>query len=102
MAASSLINAILIASCCLLISATRFEGATKSRLRLLSHNSTSDRIVYHPVSASVVTDYEVRSGVRHATVADYVVQGLSNTMHLVSSEYGLRDSESFYWGPGAL
>lgn len=53
---------------------------------------------YSTIHPGGLSDYEVRSGDTHATAGDYVMHGLSQKIDLVTRTYGLRNSESFYWG----
>jgi hypothetical protein len=38
----------------------------------------------------------------HATSGNHTMEGLSQTIDFVTRTYGLKDSESFYWGIGKL
>lgn len=60
----------------------------------------TDTVAYTPIQPSALSDYEVRTGGAHSAAGDYVMQGLGQTMSLATQAYGLRDSESFYWGVG--
>lgn len=58
------------------------------------------RLEYRPIAASELRDYEVRQGVgSNIPTSNYISHGISGLMGVVDSEYGLRDAESFYWGP---
>jgi hypothetical protein len=53
------------------------------------------QIRYRPVHPSALSEYDSRDDDSHA-VGDFVMHGLGGLMKMVSKEYGLRQSESFY------
>ena len=64
-----------------------------------SHRRRS--VNFRPVHPSTLSGYEDRDQTRNG-VGDFVMHGLGGLMKMVSREYGLRRSESFFWGPGPL
>ena len=92
----------LLAFYCLPISAIPSQNSAISRARSRFGRRTPHSVPYRPVPASVLSDYEVRSQDGYVAVSDYIVHGLSGLKHMVSRQYELRLSESFYWGLGIL
>lgn len=68
----------------------------------LIYRRVDEAATYSTIHPGGLADYEVRSSGTHATSGDYVMQGLSQKIDLVTRTYGLRDSESFYWGIGTF
>lgn len=66
------------------------------------HRRVDEVETYSKMHPGGLADYELRSSDAHTTTGDHVMQGLSQTIDLVTRTYGLRDSESFYWGIGML
>ncbi|KAM0720840.1 hypothetical protein Q7P37_003125 [Cladosporium fusiforme] len=62
------------------------------------HRRVDEVETYSKMHPGGLADYELRSSDSHATAGDHGMQGLSQTIDLVTRTYGLRDSESFYWG----
>lgn len=79
---------------------TRAESATSdSKVQYSSkhHRRRSGGRSYQTVPAFVLSEYEGRQGGSH--ISDYALHGLSN-IEYTQLKYGLRESESFYWGKG--
>jgi hypothetical protein len=86
----------LILSVATCMTAKPVVRTAKSRPHDASHNQS--HIVYQPIDANSVGDYEGRMQTAGARIGDFVNKGVGGLMHMVNREYGLRDSESFYWG----
>ncbi|KAK3713446.1 hypothetical protein LTR37_008404 [Vermiconidia calcicola] len=102
MTALRAILATLITAFTIDVFATPVPSTFGPASRRTSVRRSSQHHTYHPVHPSALSDYEMRGQNRDATISDYVAHGLGGLMHMVSREYGLRDSESFYWGPEPL
>ncbi|KAK5174166.1 uncharacterized protein LTR77_001246 [Saxophila tyrrhenica] len=72
---------------------------TKAKPHRGGHQRHQNRMKYGPVDASTVADRENREITVDAGVGDFVYSGVGGLMHMVKKEYGLRRTESFYWGP---
>ena len=85
----------------LLCSTWTLDLVTASRLRARGNaRRDTEAADYAPIDPAALYEYENRSGGAHSAAGDYVMQGLGQTMSLATQVYGLRDSESFYWGIG--
>lgn len=78
------------------------SGHARSVADISRRHRVGDRpITFLPVHPSSLYGYEDRDEARHG-VGDFVMHGLGGLMNIVTKEYGLRKSESFFWGPGVL
>ena len=65
--------------------------------RRLEERRTTHRTTYEPFPAADLGAHEVRNGGTPA-MSNYILHGLGDIIPLVDQEYGLKNSESFYWG----
>ena len=83
------------------ISATVASPLARKPASLDSNPKSAQKHVdFYPVNPNSFGDYESRTDVAGASIGDFVYKGVGGLMHMVNREYGLRESESFYWGPG--
>ena len=102
MSAFQITFAILLAFLCYDALATPISSSFHERSYVATPHNTPGRISYRPMHPAALAGYENRGTGIPSGVSDYVVHGLGGMMRLVSREYGLRQSESFYWGPGRI
>ncbi|KAK3724921.1 hypothetical protein LTR37_000969 [Vermiconidia calcicola] len=99
MASLRAILVILVTAFTTAVFATPMPSTFGPASRRTTVRRSTQHHTYRPVHPSALADYEMRGQNHDATISDYVAHGLGGLMHMVSREYGLRDSESFYWGP---
>jgi hypothetical protein len=78
------------------------DAASHHPVSNIIHRRTDENATHSTIHPSAFADYEFRPSNASATPGNNTIQGPPQTIDFVTRTYGLRDSESFYWGIGKL